>query len=72
MKLPGSSPVTRATLDLILDGACSLPRTLPARRSFPFAAAAPVSFDVQAEDLRVKIETGSASEADLDKLFFVS
>jgi pimeloyl-ACP methyl ester carboxylesterase len=71
-KLPGSGPVIRATLDLILDGACSLPRTLPARRAFPFGIAAPVPFDVQAEDLRVKIETGSASQADLDKLFFVS
>jgi hypothetical protein len=70
--LPNNGKVIQATQDLINTGHCDLPTSLPAPRGFSFDAVpgGPVPFDVQAEDLRTKIETGTASDEDLDKLYF--
>jgi len=69
-ELPGNNAVMRATLDLIRSGNCNLPETLPAPKPFPFEAQPPLSFDAQATELRAKIETGTAGEKDLQKMFF--
>lgn len=69
-ELTGNNAVMRATLDLIRNGACDLAEKIPAPRPFPFETAVPVPFDVQASDLRAKIESGTAGEQDLQKLFF--
>jgi pimeloyl-ACP methyl ester carboxylesterase len=69
-KLPANGQVIQATLDLIQQGTCSLPDTVPAYKFFPLGTGVPVSFDGQVEDLRGKIQSGSASQQDLEKLFF--
>jgi pimeloyl-ACP methyl ester carboxylesterase len=66
-KLPGNNQVIDATMELIQSGTCGLPKTLP--KSKPTFFAPQVPFDVQAEDLRAKIENGQAGEQDLEKLF---
>lgn len=69
-KLPANGDVIRATLDLIQKGACELPKTLPPRRLILLGIQTPISFDLQAEDLRAKIEAGTAGAGDLEKLYF--
>lgn len=68
--LPGNGKVIRATLELIQQGSCDLPETIPSRKPFSFEAPGVVSFDLQAEDLKTKIENGTAGEKDLEKLYF--
>jgi hypothetical protein len=69
-QLPGNSAVIQATLDLIRTGACDLPQALPQRHLVILGIQTPIPFDVQAEDLRAKIEAGTAGQADLEKLYF--
>ncbi len=68
--LPGNKSVIQATLDLINTGDCKLPETLPPPKPFFFEPSVSVPVDVQAEDLRAKIETGIVSEHDLKNLYF--
>jgi len=68
--LPGNGKIIQATLNLILNGSCDLPQSIPARRGLSFGVEAPLAFDLQAEDLRAKIESGTAGEKDLEKLYF--
>jgi hypothetical protein len=73
--LPSNNLVIEATLDLIQQGTCALPTELPPYKFFPFGTGVPISFDgpdgaASVEDLRVKIETGSTSQQDLEKLYF--
>ena len=70
--LPNNSHVIQATLDLIHSGTCSLPQAVPPRKLFSFAEEVPVSPEVKAEDLRTKIEAGTAADQDLKSLYAFS
>jgi pimeloyl-ACP methyl ester carboxylesterase len=70
--LPGNGRIIRATLDLIQSGHCDLPTELPPPKLLPFDApdAGAVPVELQAEDLKNKIENGTAGDDDLNNLYF--
>jgi len=70
--LPNNGQVIQATLDLINDGTCKLPQTIPPRKLISFAEEIPVSPEVKAEELRAKIKAGILNDRDLRSLFTLS
>jgi pimeloyl-ACP methyl ester carboxylesterase len=70
--LPVNSDVIRATLALIQDRAPDLPTEIPPRKGgwFSFAPATAAPED-EAEQLRTRLESGQATQEDLEKLFFL-
>jgi len=68
--LPNNGEVIRATMELLHSDRCDLPVNLPARKKPLISFDAPFSTQVQAEDLRAKIESGTATDQDLKQLYF--
>jgi hypothetical protein len=68
--LPGNRKIIRATIDLIQNGSCDLPETLPPPKLISFEAQENLPPVVQAEVLQSKIAAGTANEADLQSLYF--
>jgi pimeloyl-ACP methyl ester carboxylesterase len=68
--LPTNPLVIQATLELIEGAAPDLPVDLPPRKAGWFGRDLPLRPEVQAEQLRQRIEAGAASEADLSALYF--
>lgn len=68
--LPDKREVIDATLDLIEGGRCDLPAELPRPKTGLFRRELEAPPEVEAQQLRQKIETGSAGREDLEKLYF--
>ncbi|MEA3337224.1 MAG: alpha/beta fold hydrolase [Chloroflexota bacterium] len=71
--LARNKKIIQATLDLIYDREPDLPTQLPEPEKglLSFAPAGPVSVEEEAADLRERIESGTLSEQDLDKFYFI-
>jgi hypothetical protein len=63
--LPKNSRVIDATLALIHGGAPGLPTELPPREAGLLHRDVPAAVDVEAEQLRARLEEGTANEEDL-------
>lgn len=68
--LPKNRDVMNATLELIHEGTADLPSELPEPEFDLFGGAALQPTDLEAEDLRQRLEDGSAGEEELSNLFF--
>lgn len=68
--LPGNRKIIQASIDLIQNGACDLPETLPPPKLISFEPQENLPSEIQAEVLQNKIEAGTANEADLQNLYF--
>ena len=68
--LPANRRIIQATVDLIQNGNCDLPTKLPPPKLLSFEVSPPQPLEIEAEELKSKIENGSASTQDLHNLFF--
>ena len=68
--LPGNKKVIRASIDLIQNGICDLPETLPPPKLISFEPQETLPPVVKADVLQSKIEAGTAGEAELQSLYF--
>ena len=69
--LPGNDKVIAGVLELLNGGKPKLAKTIPPAPSGIFRAEREfMSTDAEADDLRTKLEAGTASAADFEKLYF--
>jgi len=69
-RLPGNTKVIQATMDLIQSGRCSLPQSLPVPKRGLFSFEPTMPAEIRADNLKSKIETGTASSVDINQLYF--
>lgn len=69
--LPSNDRVIKGVLELIHDGAPRLAKAIPPRKPGLFREPrAPLSAEAEAANLRERLENGTATEADLERLYF--
>ncbi len=68
--LPKRKLIIEATLELIHDGTSNLPTEVPPRKSGIFGRDVLTPVEVQAEELKRRIESGTANAEDLSNLYF--